>query len=144
MEKHTENTSNYRCPRCGSHSGQSVALAHAQSVRVGHSGLETISRFGESIAPPPERDEKLVPGVVACFAAGISLFKSPDLLHATGLPFFANLSPFSWKVALVSCVFGWTVGLLIAIPRVRYNVHELPALLRDWESQMLCRRCGET
>jgi len=68
------------------------------------------------------KDEKFVPGLIACFVLGISLITLPALLNKTGIPALSNLPTISWKVAVISCIAAWTVGLLIAMPRIRYNV----------------------
>lgn len=142
MEYSHHTTKNMQCPSCGSHSTQAIGLAYSQAVRVGDSGRETVSRFGQALAPPPEKDEKFVPGLVACFVLGISLITLPALLNKTGIPALSNLPTISWKVAVISCIAAWAVGLLIAMPRIRYNVMKLPKLLEEWRSQVICRRCG--
>ncbi len=67
MTKRNQSRAN-RCDRCGSSNWQGVKIAFNQSVRRTTGGYESVSRFGESIAPPPKR----------------SLFSGP-LFSATGL-----------------------------------------------------------
>ena len=131
-----------RCPECGSASTESVVIAYAKSARTGTSGYETVSLFGEQIAPPEERDEKFWPSVAVCVAAIIALFKLPGTLNQLEIEALQNLSVLSWPVVLLSCVVGWLVGLIFVIPAIRYNVHVLPGLTAEWEKGMACRRCG--
>ncbi len=142
MELSHQTHQEMQCPSCRSHSTQTIEVAYAQAVRVGDSGRETVSRFAQSLAPPPERDEKFVPGLVACAVLGVSFITLPEILNRTGIPALSNLPHLSWKIAAMGCTAGWIVGLLIAIPRIRFNVMKLPKLLEQWRNQAVCRRCG--
>lgn len=142
MKRSHRTNQDMQCPNCKGHNTQSIAIAYSQSVRTGDTGRQTISEFGQGLAPPMAKDEKLVPGIIACVVLGVCLFTLPDLLNRTGIPALTDLSVVNWKVAAISCLAAWTVGLLVAIPRIRYNVMELPSLLDEWERDAICRRCG--
>ena len=132
---------NLSCPDCGSNYTQSISIAYARSVRTSDSGYKSISDYGKSIAPPQERDEKVRPTVVAFFTAAVCLLLLADLLDQTGIPAISNLSTFSWPVILGSCAIGWIVGLLDALPAIRYNVEVWPGLCEEWAEKMVCNRC---
>ena len=142
MTHHSKIQDDLRCPKCAGHSTESVVIAYAQSTRTGSSGYETLSLLGEQIAPPNEKDEKFWPGVVVCAAAAIALTKLPSVLNQLDIDALQNLSPFSWPVAALSCVVGWSAGLVLAVPAIRYNTHVLPGLLAEWGKGMVCKRCG--
>lgn len=131
----------FTCPRCGSGSTQTVELAHARSVRTGTSG-ETISRFGESIAPPPAKDETFVPYLAVCGTMIAGMIWIPDLLPRLGFSSFAGLSPFSRQVLLVSAALGLLVGLTLATRAIKFNVFVRPHLLEEWARGAICNRCG--
>ena len=130
------------CPSCGSHATQSVPTAYSQSVRSGSSGFTSISMRGESLAPPPEKDDTVLPGVAACVTAAITLFALPALFRNSEITALQGLSLFSWPVLLASCVIGWVSGLLLAIPAISYNVKVRPRLQATWEAGMVCNRCS--
>ena len=131
----------FTCPKCGSGSTQTVELAHARSVRTGTSG-ETISQFGESIAPPPEKDETFVPFLAVCGATIAGMFWLPDLLPRLGFSSFDGLSAFSRPVLLVSGAAGLLIGSVLAARAIKFNVLVRPRLLEDWARGAVCNRCG--
>ena len=132
---------NLSCPECGSNSTQSISIAYARSVRTSDSGYESISAYGKCIAPPQERDEKVRPTFVACVTAAVCLLLLANLLNQSGIHAISNLSTFSWPVILGSCAIGWIVGLLDALPAIRYDVQVWPGLYEEWAEQMVCNRC---
>lgn len=142
MHQYQNTGDSFRCPRCRSHSTQSTAVAYKQAVRTGHSGYQSTSQFADEIAPPPAKDDSFLPSLIACGAAVFAFLKLPDLLDSAGISSLEGLSPFSWPILALSCVCGWVVGLLFAIPAIRYNAFTLPPILREWQKGMICKRCS--
>ena len=132
----------FTCPNCGSRSTQSIELAYSRSVRIGTSGHETVSAFGESIAPPPEKDETFVPFLAVCGATIAGMFWLPDLLPRLGFSSFVGLSAFSRPVLLASGAVGLLVGSVLAARAIKFNVLVRPRLLEEWARGAVCNRCG--
>lgn len=141
MHKPENTEDGFRCPQCGSYSTQSVAMAYKQAVRTGHSGHQSTSQFADEIAPPPAKDGSSYPSLIACATAIFAFLELPGLLDSAGIGALEGLSPFSWPILALSCVCGWVVGLLFAIPAIRYNAFTLPPILREWQKGMICKRC---
>jgi hypothetical protein len=111
-------------------------------VRTGTSGHETISRFGETIAPPPEKDETFRPFLVVCGTTLAGMVWLPDLVPHIGFSGFSELSSFSWPTVAVSGATGLVVGVLFAARAIFYNVFERPSLMEEWARGTICGRCG--
>lgn len=142
MKTDYQKDSIFTCPKCRSAATQSVEVAYARSVRTGTSGHETISRFGESIAPPPKKDETFSPFLAVCGTTLAGMVSFPDLLPRFGFSSFAGLSAFSWPVVAVSSVAGLLVGIVLATRAINFNVLVRPRLLEEWARGAICSRCG--
>ena len=132
----------FTCPNCGNRATQSIELAYSRSVRIGTSGHESVSAFGKSIAPPPEKDESFVPFLAVCGATIAGMIWLPDLLPRLGFSSFVGLSAFSRPVLLVSGAVGLLVGSVLAARAINFNVLVRSRLLEEWARGSICNRCG--
>ena len=133
---------NHSCERCGSHNTQPVPLAYSQTVRVGYSGRETVSRYGQDLAPPERKDDLFLPSIVACTVTAAVVFTGPAVCGMLGFTCFSDTAIFDLKRIAIGIPLGWAVGLALAIPAIKFNSWKLPALLARWEAEVVCKRCG--
>ena len=141
MTKRNQSRAN-RCDRCGSSNWQGVKIAFNQSVRRTTGGYESVSRFGESIAPPPKRSLFSGPLFSATgLSCGTLLFlpaiRENDLSSAF-MP-ARIMEPFSFKFALL---VGAVVFFVQFAAAVRYNAIYWPAKHTEWSGGRVCRSCG--
>ena len=134
-------TDPFRCPSCDSSNTQLLKQAYQQALRHGQT-FDSISELGERIAPPQPKDERFFPSIAALATCIACLFVLDDLIASLFPATPENLTALDWELLLPSVVIGWTIGLAIAIPRVRFNVHVLPEMLEQWEKTAICKRCG--
>ena len=130
------------CTQCGSSNWQSIELAYSQSARVSESGYQTISKFGQSIAPPEQRSLFGAPLFTATGLGGGVFVFLPLLVAEQQNSAHAAFSLFDSRIyvpAVLVAVIAFLAHLLV---NVRYNTSQWPAKYTKWQQYRVCRSCG--
>lgn len=133
---------NRGCAHCGSTNWQSLEIAYDQSVRQTEGGYRSVSKFGESIAPPEKRSIVAGPLFTAVSLGSATLLFLPTILELGPQrgPILAPVMeahPFTPAIAV-----GLIVFVVRALAAVRYNGLHWPAKYENWRHDRICRRCG--
>ena len=140
MKQHSRKTP-MACPKCGSHSTQTVPTAFSKSFRSSN-WSNNVSLFGQSISPPEPRSIFLGPLGMALITFVAVIGAVPTIGDLTGLEILQADSPTTRKAA------NWGLGAAIVMFLVRsatakfHNLARYPDLLRQWENQVVCHRCS--
>lgn len=131
-----------RCDQCHSPNLQSVELAHMQSVRVSETGYESVSRFGQSIAPPEPRSTFGGPLFTAVGIASGALIFLPALLGDTlGLTHAAS-AIFDSRIYIPAALIGAAAFVVHLFANLTYNAKVWANEYGEWKEQKVCRSCG--
>ena len=133
---------NRGCAQCGSTNWQSLEVAYDQSVRQTEGGYRSVSKFGESIAPPEKRSLIGGPLFTAIGLGGATLLFLPVILDRSPKRGWI-LAPLMEAHAYTPAIaVGVTVFVAKVIAAVRYNGLHWPAKHETWRRSRICRRCG--
>ena len=130
------------CTKCGSSNWQSIELAYSQSARISETGYQTISRFGQSLAPPEQRSLFGAPLFTAAGLGGGAFVFLPFLLakqHNSTHTAFSLFESEIYVPAFSVAVVAFLVHLLV---NFRYNFSQWPTKYAKWLQYRVCRTCG--
>ena len=127
---------NLHCPSCGSSNTQNIEIAYEHSVRTSHNGYESVSAFGQSIAPP-----KIVNPFFAGFLITLLwlLFWFIGLITVESYRWFKEQD--EWHVFLFD-----SAGVVFVIGLVATSIYDILAAIparAEWRQAFVCRRCGQ-
>jgi len=130
------------CTQCGSSNWQSIELAYSQSARVSESGYQTISKFGQSIAPPEQRSLFGAPLFTAAGLGGGAFVFLPLLLAEQHNSTHGAVSPFQSELYVPAFLVAVIAFLVHFLVNARYNTIQWPAKYAKWQQYRVCRSCG--
>lgn len=131
-----------RCARCGSSNWQSIELAYMQSARVSETGYETVSKFGQSIAPPEPRSTLGSPFFTAVGVASGALIFLPVVLRDTLELSHAVSAIFDSRVYIPAVLIGIAAFFVQLFANLAYNTKIWAKEYGEWQQQRVCRACG--
>jgi len=131
-----------RCDRCGSSNWQSIELAYLQSARVSETGYETISKFGQSIAPPEPRSTFGSPLFTGIGVGSGALIFLPLLLRDALELSHAVSAMFDSRVFIPAALIGIAAFLVHLLANLAYNAKDWADEYGRWQQQSVCRSCG--
>ncbi len=141
MTKRNQSRAN-RCDRCGSSNWQSIELAYMQSARVSETGYETVSKFGQSIAPPEPRSTIAAPLFTAVGVGSGTLIFLPALLGDTLELTHAVSAIFDSRVYIPAALIGISAFIVHLLANLAYNAKDWSDNYGQWQRQRVCRSCG--
>lgn len=130
------------CAQCGSTNWQSLEVAYDQSVRQTEGGYRSVSKFGESIAPPEKRSIIGGPLFTAVGLASATLLFLPIILERSPQRESILVHVMEAHAYTPAVAVGVIVFVVKAIAAVRYNGLHWPAKYENWRHDRICRRCG--
>ena len=137
-----ESTVSLRCPRCGSRDCQTREVAFSHSHRRTEGGHQSISAFGESVAPPQKRSVFWSPIGIGIGVGCTTLFVASALL-GQDVSLDAVLARVSDSRALwTGLVTGALTFVAIALRAAAWNETSWRGLHAAWRRGSVCRRCG--
>ena len=130
------------CPRCGSSDSQMRDVAFAQAHRRTDGGYQSISEFGQSVAPPQREPVFWGPFLIGVGAGCTAMFVRAYLIAETpGLE--SSLRHLFDPTALR---WGLAAGLLAFVIRsataIAHNQVVWTEQYKKWKTGAVCRRCG--
>ena len=132
------------CENCGSHDTQFLPVAYAQSFRRSKDGHESISAFGESLAPPSEKSVFARPLLDGLGWGSFVLLGLPIAVHWIPISMLAGASFLSATIYVPAIVAGVLAFFRQVLAAITYNtVTRIPDVDR-WRNSLVCRRCAHT
>lgn len=137
-----ESTISLRCPRCGSQDCQTCEVAFSHAHRRTEGGYQSISAFGESVAPPQKRSTFWAPLGIGVGVGCTTLFVASAIFSQDATLGSVLSGASDSRAVWTALAIGFVSFVAIALRAAAWNETPWRDLHGAWRRGAVCRRCG--